>query len=74
MLDNVGHKTVICGPESFTPDSMPLFGETPEVERLLEMYQSHNIENPQLLVFSNDHNRLSTLKFRFLAFVCFRGE
>ena len=31
MLDSVGHKTVICGPESFTPDSMPLFGETPEV-------------------------------------------
>jgi len=34
MLDSVGHKTVICGPESFTPDSMPLFGETPEVEGL----------------------------------------
>jgi len=34
MLDNVGHKTVICGPESFTPDSMPLFGETPEVSGL----------------------------------------
>ena len=33
MLDNVGHKTVICGPESFTPDSMPLFGETPEVRK-----------------------------------------
>ena len=71
MLDNVGHKTVICGPESFTPDSMPLFGETPEVERLLEIYQSQNIES---LVFPNDHNRLSTLKFRFLVFVCFRGE
>ena len=28
----------------------------------------------QLLVFPNDHNRLSTLKFRFLVFVCFRGE
>ena len=68
MLDNVGHKTVICGPESFTPDSMPLFGETPEVERLLETYQSHNIES---LVFPNDHNRLSTLKFRFLVFVLF---
>ena len=72
MLDNVGHKTVICGPESFTPDSMPLFGETPEVWTLLK---SHNIEkHAQLLVFLNDHNRLSALKFRFLVFVCFRGE
>ena len=35
MLDSVGHKTVICGPESFTPDSMPLFGETPEVSTFL---------------------------------------
>ena len=34
MLDSVGHKTVICGPESFTPDSMPLFGETPEVSNM----------------------------------------
>ena len=47
MLDNVGHKTVICGPESFTPDSMPLFGETPEVEMLLK---SHNIENPRTII------------------------
>ena len=36
MLDSVGHKTVICGPESFTPDSMPLFGETPEVSNLTQ--------------------------------------
>ena len=34
MLDTVGHKTVICGPESFTPDGAPLFGETPEVRGL----------------------------------------
>ena len=31
MLDHVGHKTIICGPESFTPDGFPLFGQTPEV-------------------------------------------
>ena len=37
MLDSVGHKTVICGPESFTPDSMPLFGETPEVGNFSEL-------------------------------------
>ena len=47
MLDNVGHKTVICGPESFTPDSMPLFGETPEVWTLLK---SHNIEKTRTII------------------------
>ena len=30
-LGQVGARSIICGPESFTPDSRPLFGETPEV-------------------------------------------
>lgn len=30
-LGNVGTRSQICGPESFTPDGKPLFGETPEV-------------------------------------------
>ena len=31
MLEAVGHRSIICGPESFTPDGAPLFGETREV-------------------------------------------
>ena len=31
MLANVGFRETINGPESFTPDYKPLFGETPEV-------------------------------------------
>ena len=34
MLDDVGHRSIICGPESFTPDGIPLFGETVEVKGL----------------------------------------
>ena len=34
MLDEVGHRSIICGPESFTPDGNPLFGETVEVKGL----------------------------------------
>jgi len=34
ILDQIGHRSIICGPESFTPDGRPLFGETPEVEGL----------------------------------------
>lgn len=30
-LADVGYRTIINGPESFTPDYMPLFGEVPEV-------------------------------------------
>ena len=30
-LEAVGHRSTICGPESFTPDGMPLWGETREV-------------------------------------------
>lgn len=30
-LASVGQKTLICGPESFTPDAMPLFGQPPNV-------------------------------------------
>ena len=30
-LATVGQKTLICGPESFSPDSMPLFGQPPDV-------------------------------------------
>ena len=33
-LEDVGHRSVICGPESFTPDGMPLWGETREVRGL----------------------------------------
>ncbi len=31
MAQSVGIKKLFCGPESFTPDGAPLFGETPEV-------------------------------------------
>ena len=34
MLEDVGHRTAICGPESFTPDGYPLFGEVAEVRGL----------------------------------------
>ena len=34
MLEDVGHRSVICGPESFTPDGYPLFGEVAEVRGL----------------------------------------
>ena len=34
MLEAVGHRSIICGPESFTPDGAPLFGETREVAGL----------------------------------------
>ena len=34
ILDHIGHRSIICGPESFTPDGRPLFGETQEVEGL----------------------------------------
>ena len=27
-LANAGQRSTICGPESFTPDKQPLFGET----------------------------------------------
>jgi glycine/D-amino acid oxidase-like deaminating enzyme len=27
-LKNAGQRSIICGPESFTPDKNPLFGET----------------------------------------------
>ena len=47
MLDNVGHKTVICGPESFTPDSMPLFGETPEVRKKMKKINEDIIDDAQ---------------------------
>ena len=30
-LKTVGQKTLICGPESFSPDSMPIFGKAPQV-------------------------------------------
>ena len=33
-LEDVGHRSIICGPESFTPDGMPLWGETREVRGL----------------------------------------
>ena len=33
-LKEVGLKTEICGPETFTPDGKPLFGETPEIDGL----------------------------------------
>ncbi len=33
-LGQVGQKTIICGPESFTPDYMPLFGPDSEVTGL----------------------------------------
>ena len=33
LLDRVGHHSVICGPETFTPDGFPLWGETAEVGR-----------------------------------------
>lgn len=33
-LANVGHKTVICGPETFTPDYMPIFGQASQVSGL----------------------------------------
>ena len=35
LLDRVGHHSVICGPETFTPDGFPLWGETAEVGTLL---------------------------------------
>lgn len=28
---HVGYKSIICGPETFTPDFAPIFGRTPEV-------------------------------------------
>ena len=33
-LANVGQKTIICGPESFTPDYMAIFGQAPQVDGL----------------------------------------
>lgn len=30
-LANVGIKSTVCGPESFTPDHKPLLGEDPNV-------------------------------------------
>ena len=30
-LKEVGYRSIINGPESFTPDYMPLFGDVPEV-------------------------------------------
>ena len=30
-LTEVGQKTIICGPETFTPDLMPLFGRVADV-------------------------------------------
>ena len=30
-LKDVGHKTLICGPESFSPDALPIFGKAPKV-------------------------------------------
>ena len=30
-LAEVGYRSIINGPESFTPDYMPLFGKVPEV-------------------------------------------
>lgn len=30
-LGNVGIKSTVCGPESFTPDHKPLLGEDPNV-------------------------------------------
>ena len=37
-LKDVGHKTLICGPESFSPDALPIFGKAPKVH-----YQ-HSVE------------------------------
>ena len=37
-LAEVGQKTLICGPESFTPDAMPLFGQS-EVYILLALHR-----------------------------------
>ena len=34
-LANAGQRSTICGPESFTPDKQPLFGEVPGVGGLL---------------------------------------
>ena len=33
-LRDIGIRTMFCGPESFTPDVMPLLGESPEVRNL----------------------------------------
>ena len=30
-MAEVGYKTIICGPETFTPDNMPLFGRVADV-------------------------------------------
>ncbi len=37
-LAEVGQRTVICGPETFTPDGMPLFGTVPEVRECHRKY------------------------------------
>ena len=34
-LGNVGQKTIICGPESFTPDSQPIFGAESQVSNIV---------------------------------------
>ena len=33
-LGEVGQKTIICGPESFTPDSQPIFGAESQVSNI----------------------------------------
>jgi glycine/D-amino acid oxidase-like deaminating enzyme len=38
-LANVGHRTVICGPETFTPDGMPLFGKPSEVNNTYNQHR-----------------------------------
>lgn len=34
-LADTGYRTIINGPESFTPDYRPLFGEVPEVREFV---------------------------------------
>ena len=46
-LGEVGQKTIICGPESFTPDSQPIFGAESQVSNI----QSREIVPRSTLTF-----------------------
>ena len=60
-LGEVGQKTIICGPESFTPDSQPIFGAESQVSNIRSreivpkvrcLYQCSKM---QFITFQNFH-------------------
>ena len=50
-LAEVGTKTIICGPESFTPDSQPIFGADSQVSNI--RFRQIMPRGKTLFVFSN---------------------